>query len=132
MLSPRDPQPEQPEQPERVFGVVAVYDQCAINECREPTVAAAPIQTPDDSGVWWLCEEHADRLPWFEGVHGRRGSPRVYNLSPTCRYNSLGPDLPPCGGAADYVAITGNRRADGLHLSVVSLCARHAKELPVY
>jgi hypothetical protein len=98
-----------------------------------PRWAAAPIQIPDDAGVWWLCEKHADAMPWFEGVGGRRAAPVVYNLSPTCRINSLGPDFPPCGGAADYLAIAGRLDADGaLHLEVASVCERHADELPTY
>jgi hypothetical protein len=123
----------QPEQPERIFGVVKVHAECAVGECQESTVAAAPIQIPDDTGVWWLCEKHADAMPWFEGLRGRRASPVVQNLSPTCRMNSLGPDLPPCGGAADYLAIAGRRSADGgLQLETVSLCERHANEPPTY
>ena len=57
-----------PEQPERIFGVVKVHAECAVGKSQEPTVAAAPIQIPDDAGVWWICEKHADAMPWFEGV----------------------------------------------------------------
>src|SRR5215211_3960370 len=126
-------QSAQPQRPERIFGTVVVHDQCAIYRCNESTVAAVPIQTTEDTGVWWLCEQHADVLPWLEGVRGRHDPPQVYNLSATCRYNSLGADLPPCGGAADYLAIVEYRNASGNpQLGTVSLCKRHATGLATY
>jgi hypothetical protein len=72
-------------------------------------------------------------LPWLEGVSGRGDPPTVYNLSPTCRSNTMGFEMPPCGAAADYLAIIQNVRADSTsYLATVSVCARHARELPVY
>jgi len=42
----------------------------------------------------------------------------------------MGADLPPCGGAADYLAITQHRDDDGdPYMATVTLCERHAKEI---
>jgi hypothetical protein len=124
---------ERAEQPERIFGILAVHGECAVGKCNEPTVAAAPMQILDETGVLWLCEQHADVLPWFEGIRSRHGPPRVFNLSPTCHVTSLGPDHSTCGGAADYVALIGRRYVEGaLHFETASVCERHARELPIY
>jgi hypothetical protein len=123
----------QPEHPARIFGVVAVHDECAVGECHEPASAAAPMQLPMDTGVWWLCENHADVMPWFEGVNGRLEPPRVFNLAPTCCVHSLGGEYPSCGAAADYLVITQNHEDDGTgFLGVVSVCERHAKQALIF
>jgi len=113
---------------ERVFGTVKIHDQCGAYECHAPAVAAAPIHTPEDTGVWWLCEEHADNLPRGEGARGEHSGLHAYEIPQTCRANSLGADHPPCGAAADYIVITGHRDADGApYLGTVSVCEKHAR-----
>jgi hypothetical protein len=47
------------QQPVEIFGVLRIYDRCAMGGCEQHAVAAAPTFIRDDVGVFWLCEEHA-------------------------------------------------------------------------
>src|SRR4051812_28658536 len=113
--------------PERFFGVVAMKDTCSSAGCVGAAVAVFPMVTPEDgAGVLWMCDEHAKKMmaqvaasPPASGG----SSSVVQEISRTCR---LGDDTP-CGAAASDVAVVGLRGPDGrAHVSVVSVCARHA------
>ncbi len=83
----------------QVFGVVTMKDTCSVAGCGNQAVAAFPVCTPEENGIWWLCDrdaraviaaatnDHPDRMP-----------------QELTRTRGLG-EVVPCGAFASSVAI---------------------------
>jgi hypothetical protein len=106
-----------------LFGVVPIKDTCMA--CSNPAVAVFPIRTPEECGVYWLCDQHALTMI---GATGGDPAGMPSELSRTC---GLGDDVP-CGALASHVAIIGTRDDEGapLGLGIVSVCQRHLSSYP--
>ena len=103
------------------FGTVEIAGKrCGVDDCGREPVYAMPIRTPEETGVWWFCREHAD-----EAVEKLGSDPKnpISEIVPTCGGPGSGS---PCGAAATHLAIVG---VQGMGLQLISLCERHAQEV---
>jgi hypothetical protein len=105
----------------QVFGVVTMNDTCSVAGCGNQAVAAFPVRTPQENGVWWLCDRDARAV--MSAATGDHSDGRPQEPTRTC---GLGEDVP-CGALASRVAIVGIRDDQGgrPHLRIVSICQRH-------
>ena len=105
------------------FGAVEISgNRCGVEGCDAEPLAAQPIHTSEETGVWWLCREHADEVSrTLPDLHGQ---PLPAAITPTCGFGGRDGDAP-CGGMSTHVAIVGIKD-DGL--DAVSVCARHVEE----
>ncbi len=108
----------------QVFGVVAMNDTCSVAGCGNQAVAGFAVRTPEENGIWWLCD-HDARAVIAAATDGHPdGMPQ--ELTRTC---GLGEDVP-CGALAFNVAIIGIRDDHrGPYLRIVSICERHERGL---
>ena len=104
------------------YGAVEISgSRCGVEGCDAEPVAAQPIRTSEETGVRWLCREHADELC--------TPSPTISQLLSGC---SIRPAAlvgafgdAPCGSVSTHVAIVGIKDHG---LDLVSVCARHVEE----
>ena len=103
------------------FGAVEISgNRCGVQGCGGEPVAAQPIHTSEETGVRWLCREHAAELP--QAIPDQLRSV-VRLVAPTCGFGGRG--AAPCGGLSTHVAIVGTKDHG---LDLVSVCARHVEE----
>jgi hypothetical protein len=103
------------------YGAVEISgSRCGVEGCDAEPVAAQPIRTSEETGVRWLCREHADEL--LHAVPDDLPT-AVRLINPTCGFGGQGDA--PCGGASTHVAIVGIKDHG---LDLVSVCARHVEE----
>ena len=103
------------------FGAVEISgSRCGVQGCGGEPVAAQPIHTSEETGVRWLCREHAAELPQAIPDHLRSV---VRLVAPTCGFGGRG--AAPCGGMSTHVAIVGTK---GHGLDLASVCTRHVEE----
>lgn len=75
----------------QVFGVVTMNDTCSVAGCGNQAVAAFPVRTPQENGVWWLCDRDARAV--MSAATGDHPDGMPQELTRTC---GLGEDVP-CG-----------------------------------